>query len=142
MNNSSIKEEIKKMVHGYYWEEDINCARTTLCCLGRLFDIPLNDQTLQAAIGLHGAGGFRAQCGLVEGALMFIGILLSQKGKNDSEIADSCYAFACKFKNKFSSLSCYDLRPAGFLDTDPPHVCEKITADAIYFSYGFISENL
>jgi len=30
---------------------------------------------LNFAIGLFGAGGYQAQCGLVEGTLMFIGIL-------------------------------------------------------------------
>ena len=69
-----MKEYISKRVHELYWEKDINCARTALLCLSELFEIPLAPQTIQSAAGLHGAGGYRAQCGLVEGALMFIGI--------------------------------------------------------------------
>jgi len=31
-------------------------------------------QLLDAAVGMHGAGKYGAQCGLVEGSLMFIGL--------------------------------------------------------------------
>jgi hypothetical protein len=88
---------------------------------------------------LHGAGGFRAQCGLVEGSLMFIGIFFSEQGKNDVEIAELCYRFAEQFKQTFSSLQCFNLRPNGFLENDPPHACEKLTVDATYFTYCFIN---
>ncbi len=57
-------EHIREMVHELYWKEDINCARTMLTCLGNLFQITYDPQVLPSAIGLHGAGGFRAQCGL------------------------------------------------------------------------------
>lgn len=75
-----IKEEIKELVHHDYWDKNINCARTIIHCLGKLFDVEINSQTMNSAIGLHGAGGFRAQCGLVEGSLMFIGIHFSMQG--------------------------------------------------------------
>lgn len=133
-----MKEKIKELVHRYYWDLDINCARTTLYCLGELFNVSLSTQTINSAIGLHGAGGYRAQCGLVEGTLMFIGIYFSPKGKNDLEIADICYEFAGEFSKKFASLSCFDLRPNGFSESDPPHACEKITVEAIRFTYEFI----
>lgn len=123
-----------------YWEHDINCARTALICLCELFNVNLEKQTLNAAIGLHGAGGYRAQCGLVEGALMFIGIYFSQKGKCDSDIAELCYQYADEFTESYSSLKCYDLRPNGFSENDPPHACEKLTAEAIEFSIDFINK--
>lgn len=135
----SIKESIKQYVHHYYWDLDINCARTSLLCLGKLFDVKLQEQTICAAIGLHGAGGYRAQCGLVEGALLFIGIYYFQQGKTDGEIAKICYEFAESFTKKYNSLRCYDLRPNGFTDNDPPHACESLTIDAIFFTYEFIS---
>ncbi|MBV7275157.1 C_GCAxxG_C_C family protein [Clostridium sp. PL3] len=129
---------IREMVHRLYWELDINCARTTLACLSELTDTTVNPQTMHAAIGLHGAGGYRAQCGLVEGSLMFIGIFLVLKGKSDSEISDICYRFAGEFTKKFSSLRCCELRPNGFKEDDPPHACEELTGNAIEFTYNFI----
>lgn len=74
---------------------------------GDHFGIEYGPHVLDAAIGLHGAGGFGAQCGLVEG-------------------------------DKFGSLSCSNLRPNGFTENDPPHMCEKLTCDVISFTYDFI----
>lgn len=129
---------IKERVHQLYWNNDINCARTMLICLSELFEITLEKQTITAAIGLHGAGGFRAQCGLVEGGLMFIGIYYELQGKTEEEIASLCFEYAKAFERKFGSLRCYDLRPNGFTPNDPPHMCEKLTCDAIDFAYHFI----
>jgi len=131
---------IKERVHELYWKQDINCARTMLICLCELFDIDIEKQTLNSAIGLHGAGGFRAQCGLVEGALMFIGIYFSDKGKTEANIASICYQYADEFTQRFGSLKCYDLRPNGFSENDPPHACEEITGVAIEFTKEFIKK--
>jgi len=133
-----MKDMIKERVHELYWKYDINCARTALTCLCEIFHVNLEVQTLNAAIGLHGAGGYRAQCGLVEGALMFIGIYFSQKGKSDSEIAALCYQFADEFSERYGSLKCYDLRPNGFSKNDPPHACEQLTYETIEFSCEYI----
>jgi C_GCAxxG_C_C family probable redox protein len=134
-------ENIIKYVHDLYWEQDINCARTCILTLGRLFELEIQPQTYQAAIGLHGAGGFRAQCGLVEGALMFIGSYYCDRGKPDEEIVSLCYQFADSFTNKFGSLLCFDLRPNGFTKEDKPHLCEDLTIRAIEFTKHFIVQN-
>ena len=74
-----MKEYMKNRVHGLYWNDDINCARAAIICLSELFEITIEQQTIWSAVGLHGAGGYRAQCGLVEGTLMFMGIYLHRK---------------------------------------------------------------
>ena len=133
---------INKRVHELYWNDDINCARTMLICLSELFQVTLEEQTISSAIGLHGAGGFRAQCGLVEGGLMFIGIYFKSQGKLDEQITSFCYEYAKSFEQKFSSLRCYDLRPTGFSPNDPPHMCEKLTCEAVDFAYHFIKDKM
>ncbi len=55
-------------------------------------------QLLWSAAGLHGAGGYRAQCGLVEGTLMFIGVYFHVMGKTENEIVSACYDFAAAFE--------------------------------------------
>ncbi|MBS6765088.1 MAG: C_GCAxxG_C_C family protein [Clostridium sp.] len=132
---------IEKRVHELYWNDNTNCARTTLICLSELFKIKLELQTLISAVGLHGAGGFRAQCGLVEGGLMFIGIYYNLQGKSEEEIIQLCYEFADSFQQKFGSLRCYELRPEGFTSNDPPHLCEALTCRAIDFAGNFIKDN-
>ena len=129
---------IAQRVHELYWEKDYNCAKTMLLCLGEAFDVRLEMQTLHAATGMHGAGRFRAQCGLVEGALMFIGILGAAYGLNDKQTASHCYRFAEAFTARFGSLACRDLRPGGFQPSDPPHACESLTVEAVAFAADFM----
>ncbi len=134
-----MKEQVVEIVRQCYWEKDINCARTMLTALSRLHKVPLSDEIYFAAMGMHGAGGFRAQCGLVEGALMFIGIAGSRAGKTESEIVAGCRDFAERFQKEFGSLSCFDLRPGGFKADDAPHLCEPLTVRAVLFAESFLT---
>ncbi len=133
-----MKEYIKNRVHGLYWNDDINCARTVIICLGELFETTIEWQTIWSAVGLHGAGGYRAQCGIVEGTLMFIGIYLHKMGKTEDEIVSACYNFASAFEKTFGSLRCFELRPTGFSENDPPHMCENLTCKGIKFAFQYI----
>ncbi|SMP46002.1 Putative redox-active protein (C_GCAxxG_C_C) [Sphaerochaeta associata] len=133
-------QSIEEHVHHLYWDLDINCARTTLMYLAQYFKIPLNDQTLQAAIGMHGGGGFGAQCGLVEGSLMFLAIYCASMGLSDALISKLCFSYAQAFISTFSSLECSVLRPGGFQRSDPPHLCEGLTVRAIAFTRDFIED--
>ena len=130
---------IQKRVKNYYWNEDINCATASLKIFSEKFEIPLSDQVLNAALGMHGAGGYGAQCGLVEGALMFIGILGRDLNIPDDQIVTACSEFADQFENRFKSLLCNILRPESFALDNPPHLCEEFTCEAIEFSIDFIS---
>ena len=135
-----MHNEIENYVKTLYWDQNLNCARTMLVCLGKLYNTPVDTQTMNAAIGLHGAGGFRAQCGLVEGALMFIGFYFTGRGKSEEEIVSLCYQFAEEFTKNYGSLLCYDLRPGGFQKNDPPHLCENLTVSAVSFAHKFIQK--
>lgn len=142
MPRKRTEDIVTTMVHENYWINGYNCATTTLIVLSELFNIPLEQQVLYASRGMYGAGGFRAQCGLVEGTLMFLGILGTEKGLDDTAIAGICYKYADEFTKEFGSLLCRDLRPEGFNDDDPPHLCEKLTIQSILFSERFITQNL
>ena len=133
-----IKKQIVNRVHELYWKDDINCARTTLICLGELFTTAIESQTILSAVGLHGAGGYRAQCGLVEGSLMFMGIYLHKIGQTENKIVSACRGFAKNFEEKFGSLRCKELRPNGFSRNDPPHLCEALTCESVIFAYKYI----
>lgn len=50
-------QTIEEHVHHQYWDHDTNCARTMLMYLAPYFKVLLQDQTLHAAIGMHGGGG-------------------------------------------------------------------------------------
>ena len=46
--------------------------------------------------------------------------------------------YAPAFDSTFGSLRCFELRPAGFSENDPPHMCENLTCKGIEFSYQYI----
>jgi hypothetical protein len=127
-------------VHRHYWEHDDNCAFTTLSIISNLFYTPLESQVMNSALGLWGAGGHRAQCGLVEGALMYIGILGGQRGLNRDQISSLCRNFARGFEDQFGSLICRELRPEGFWPDNPPHICEDLSKRAIRYTTRFVSD--
>ena len=132
-------EFITERIHEYYWHNNLNCATTMLKILAEYFHIQLHAQVIDSAIGMHGAGCFGGQCGLVEGTLMFLGIYGAHKHLPEQNIIEACYAFADKFQLRFGSLLCRELRPEGFRPENPPHLCEPLTKDTIGFSLGYIT---
>ena len=136
----STHDRVAALVRHYYWDRDLNCARTTLRCLENVLEEPLHPQVYTATVGCHGAGGTGGQCGLVEGGLLLIGLRGAELGKEESEIVDLCARFATQFTERFGSLSCKDLRPGGIHPNDPPHLCESVSVDAICFLHDFLDE--
>jgi len=133
---------VQARVKHYYWEKDLNCAGTTLLILAEIFGVALADQVMDAAVGMHGAGGAGAQCGLVEGTLMFLGIIGRRRGIPNNDTVDGCQAFAQEFAGRFTSLQCAVLRPEGFAADNPPHLCEGLSGRAINFSVEFIRNRI
>ena len=132
-------ELINEKVHSYYWNDDLNCAITSLRILSEIFQTNLCSQIVSAGIGMPGAGGNGAQCGLVSGSLMFIGILGKENGQENMAIVKMCNEFAKRFENEFGSLDCRVLRPQGFNPDNPPHLCEEITKKAIMFTMSYLN---
>ena len=139
MNTQSL---IERRVHEFYWIDGLNCATTTLLILAEVFDVALHPQTLDAAAGMHGAGRYGAQCGLVEGILMYLGIICRAHGLPEVELEEVCQDLALQFEARFGSLLCRELRPQGFGPENPPHLCEQLTCDAIAFDVAFVSRLL
>ena len=134
-----LHDFIEQRVANLYWREDQNCAITTLTVLSEIFEIELHQQVLDSALGMHGAGKYGAQCGIVEGFLMLIGIYGRKLGFSDKYIVQSCYTCAAKFEAKFGSLTCKMLRPEGFPEeSEPQHFCELLTRHGIEFAVTFI----
>lgn len=131
---------IDEEVHRHYWDHDDTCAFTTLSIVSDLFAIALESQVMDCALGMWGAGGQRAQCGLVEGALMFIGVLGGHSGRNRDQISILCRSFARGFEERFGSLVCRELRPEGFSPENPPHICEDLSKRAIRYTTRFLAD--
>ena len=133
---------IKDEVHHCYYDLDINCARTSMRIYCTLFSQKLPEELVKAAVGMHGAGRFGAQCGLIEGTLMFIGYHFLCLKIEESEAVAACHDIAVEITDRFGSLDCRDLRKGGFNPDDPPHLCEGLSVDVITFSYSWIKKRL
>lgn len=136
-----MKQQIARIVHTRFWDDEVNCAVTSLSVLSTMFDVPLDPQVFDAAFGMDGAGRYRAQCGLVEGPIMFIGVVGRRWGLFKDEIEDACFRFAEQFEQEFGSLLCRDLRPDGFREDDPPHKCEDLSVRTNVFTYRFLQKH-
>ena len=134
-NNSFVFDRVQE----FNKNQGLNCAQTTLLVLAEKFKIKLDPQIISGSVGLNGAGQYRAQCGLVEGMLIFLGIYLPTLNFDKDAIQKTCNLFASKFEAHFGNLSCSKLRPGGFNEDDPPHLCEELIIDAINFDIDFIS---
>ena len=135
----NISEFVAAQVAESYHTHDRNCASTSLHILSDRFQVELSSQVIDAASGMWGAGGYRAQCGLVEGPLMFIGIYGKVLGCSDKRIGEFCKQFAELFEKQCSSLLCKELRPEGFNPKNPPHLCEPLSRRLIEFQIDFIT---
>ncbi len=111
----------------------------TLKLLGEVYGIPLNDQVLKAAFGMNGAGRYGAQCGLVEGMLMFVGILSGPGGMTYEQAQMVCSSFAERFEKTFGSLTCARLRPESEASArDLAHACEELKVKALLMDLDFL----
>lgn len=131
---------MRNRVREYHHIQDWHWAVTTLHILTEALHVDLSPQVLDAALGMHGASGYRVHCGLVEGALMAIGITGKEWCLDDEAIVEVCCEFAEQFEGRFGSLTCPELRPEGFSPDDPPHLCEELTREAVLLDIAFVSE--
>lgn len=131
---------IRKRVHDYYWRDELNCATITLKILSEKLDVPMLQQVLDASRSMNGAGKYGVQCGLLEGGLMFIGILGGKYGFDKTDLEAACREYAAAFEERFGSLLCRDLRPQGFKPENPPHLCEALTVEGMTFTLDFLSD--
>ena len=131
-------DAIAQAVGFCYWEKDYNCARTTLHTLATLVEMEISPLIWAAAVGMHGAGRFGAQCGLMEGMLMFIGLQGARQGLEEAALVALCHEYAQAFTERFGGLECRVLRPGGFREEDPPHACETLTVETLRFAVEFM----
>lgn len=115
------QERILEMVHHCYWDNNANCAQTTLHCLEQL-----TSTCTPIAVSGHcrlprGSGPWRAM--RLEGATLFLGLYCAAMGKSAEETEEICARYALVFNRNFGSMACSDLRPGGFRADDPLPIC-------------------
>ena len=124
-----------------YHDHDLSCVHAVLKILGEVFDVEVSRQTFDASSGMFGGGGnYGAQCGLVQGAVMFVGILGSHRGMDKETLGTLCFDLSARIEKELGSLVCREIRPEGFADENPPHLCEPRSVQSIVSTTRFIAD--
>lgn len=137
------EKRIEEAYHKFYHEDGVPCAVGTLMLFSEFYDLPLDQQVLDSATGMVGAGKTGKQCGLMEAGIMFIGIMGKAKGVAKADIFKLCGAWSKTFEAEMGSTECKGLRPFPFTPEDAPkHLCEPISVKAMKMAVGFMDDNL
>jgi C_GCAxxG_C_C family probable redox protein len=108
--NMNMEPFVQQRVASYFVTGDNNCAMTVLRVLAEVFETPVTQQVIDAAQCLPGAGGVDHLCGLVSGALMFVGVWGGQQGLHRQLLRPLTSNFSQAVREHFGSLMCSDLR--------------------------------
>lgn len=132
---------VAEKVHYFYHEAHIGCAVATLILLSQIFEVQLEEQVYESAVPMVGAGKYGAQCGILEGTMMFSSIYAKQHGVDNKTIMSMIYKWSEMFEKEMGSLVCKGLRPYPFTPEDAPkHLCEPITVKGVGLAVKFITE--
>ncbi|MGC9394853.1 MAG: C-GCAxxG-C-C family (seleno)protein [Anaerolineae bacterium] len=109
--NDNLETFIQQRVTTYFATGDNNCAMTVLHVLSEVFETQVVQQVIDAAQCMPGAGGVEHLCGLISGALMFVGVWGAQNGLHRQMLRPLTSSFSQAVEERFGSLLCSDLRP-------------------------------
>lgn len=133
---------ISEEVHKLYWEEDKNCAMTTLIILCNRHEVELHSSVVDSLTSMPGLGKNGLTCGIVIGAVMFVSLYCKANEVKEADIQKHTNLIVRGFKDEFGSELCSILRPEGFKPTNPPHLCEKLTVKAIEYLDNYVVNNI
>ena len=106
----TIEALVQQRVATLFSTGENNCAMTVLRVYSEVFETPIDDQVIDAAWCMPGAGGVKHLCGLVGGAVMFVGVWGAQQGLHRKALSPITRTLNGAIQAKFGSLDCRDLR--------------------------------
>ncbi|MFN2283730.1 MAG: C-GCAxxG-C-C family (seleno)protein [Anaerolineae bacterium] len=108
--NENMETLVQQRVATYFVTGENNCAMTVLRVLSEAFQTPVTQQVIDAAQCMPGAGGVDHLCGLISGALMFVGVWGAEQGLHRQTLQPLTSDFSRAIQERFGSLMCSDLR--------------------------------
>jgi hypothetical protein len=137
----TLEELVAARIESMYHDQSLGCAHATLRILAEVFDIELSPQVYDSSVGMLGGGGhYGAQCGLVQGALMFTGILGARGGLDEETLDKHCFDLLAGATRELGSLVCREIRPEGFADDNPSYICEPRSVESIVWAARFLAD--
>ena len=123
---------LQEQVRLYFTSGKYNCTMTTLKVLTEVFEVPLHPQVLDAARMAPGAGGTGGLCGLVTGALMFVGLWDAQHRIPRDQLWPLTQGMMAEIRERFGSVQCE------VLEND----CSKLTFEMLSFLIPYLRQAL
>ena len=91
LDENTIENLVRQRIDTLFSTGENNCAMTVLRVYGEVFETPVDAQVIDAAWCMPGAGGVKHLCGLVGGAVMFVGVW-GRAARTASQSAQPHYA--------------------------------------------------
>lgn len=137
--NKNMGAFVQQRVTTYFLTGDNNCAMTVLRVLSETFQTPVAQQVIDAAQCMPGAGGVDHLCGLVSGALMFVGVWGGQQGVHRQTLRPLTSDLSRAIQERFGSLMCSELRlvegcgplAVAFLTFTIPYLETRLNVEAL-----------
>lgn len=123
---------LRDQVRVYFTSGKYNCAMTVLQVLTEVFDVPLHPQVLDAARMAPGAGGTGGLCGLVTGALMFVGLWGAKYHIPRDRLQPLTRGMVTEIRERFGSVQCE------VLEND----CSKLAVEMLGFLIPYLRQAL
>ena len=138
-DNKNIETLVQQRAATYFVTGENNCAMTVLRVLSEVFETPVAQPVIDAAQCMPGVGGIDHLCGLISGALMFVGVWGGQQGLHRQTLRPLTSSFSQAVTERFGSLMCSDLRPAdgcgplavAFLTFAIPYLGSRLNVEAL-----------
>ena len=123
---------LREQVRLYFTSGKYNCAMTTLKVLTEVFEVPLHPQVLDAAQVVYGAGNTGGLCGLVTGALMFVGLWGAKHHIPRDRLSPLTQGMVTQIRERFGSVQCE------VLEND----CSKLTFEMLSWLIPYLRQAL
>lgn len=137
----TLEELVAARIETMYHDQSLGCAHATLKILAEALDTELSRQVYDSSVGMLGGGGhYGAQCGLVQGALMFAGVLGARQGLDEETLDKHCFDLLAGAERELGSLVCREIRPEGFAEDNPPNICEPRSVTSIVWVARFFAD--
>jgi hypothetical protein len=137
----TLEELVAVRVEHMFHDLDLSCVHTTLKILSEVYETEVGQQIYDASAPMAGGGGcYGGQCGLIQGGVMFIGILSTQRGLDKEACDKHAFDYSAQSEKELGSLLCREIRPEGFADDNPPNLCEPRTVTSIVSTARFIAD--
>lgn len=137
----TLEELVAKRIDVYYGEPKLSCVHAMLKILAEVFQVDVSREIYDASAGMAGGGGrFGGQCGLIQGGILFIGIVSARLAVDQDTLKQHCFDYSALAEKELGSLLCREIRPEGFAEGNPPDLCKPRTIQSIVSTSKFIAD--